>query len=98
MRRLAGAPPERRRARYRCVVALVRTPGTVPELFEGACNGRVLDRPAGAGGFGYDPYFFSDELGRSFGEASPEQKDGVSHRGRALRALAAALHAQPAAS
>ena len=66
-------------------------PGAVPQVFEGACAGLVLDAPRGEGGFGYDPLFLSDELGRTFGEASAEEKDAVSHRGRALRALAEAL-------
>ena len=58
-------------------------------------DGRILEQPAGTGGFGYDPYFFSDELQKSFGEATPEEKDGVSHRGRAVRGLAAALERRP---
>ena len=91
LRRLAGAPEPRRRARYRCVLVLLRAPGAVPEAFEGTCAGRILDAAAGSGGFGYDPLFWSDELKKSFGEASAEEKDRVSHRGRALRALAAAL-------
>lgn len=95
LRRLAGAAEARRRARYRCVLALLRIPGGLPELFEGTCSGRILERPAGTGGFGYDPLFWSDDLGKSFGEASPEEKDAVSHRGRALRLLAAALRAAP---
>jgi XTP/dITP diphosphohydrolase len=92
LRRLHGAPEPRRRARYRCVLVLLRNPAAVPEVFEGICGGRVLDAARGQGGFGYDPLFFSDELGRSFGEASPAEKDAVSHRGRALQKLAAALH------
>jgi XTP/dITP diphosphohydrolase len=91
LRRLAGAPEARRRARYRCVLVLLRAPGAVPEAFEGACTGRILEAAAGSGGFGYDPLFWSEELGKSFGEATAEEKDRVSHRGRALRALAAAL-------
>ncbi|HKU60541.1 MAG TPA: non-canonical purine NTP pyrophosphatase [Gemmatimonadales bacterium] len=98
IRRLAGAPPERRRARYRCVLVLLRAPGAIPESFEGTCAGRILERPSGTGGFGYDPYFFSDELGKSFGEATAEEKDRVSHRGRAVRALAAALEQRPASA
>jgi XTP/dITP diphosphohydrolase len=93
LRRLSGAPEARRRARYRCVLVLLRTPDAVPERFEGVCGGRILEQPRGSGGFGYDPLFFSDELGRTFGEATAEEKDAVSHRGRALRALAAALPA-----
>ena len=91
LRRLTGAPEPRRRARYRCVLVLLRDPGAVPEVFEGVCGGRILETPTGTGGFGYDPLFWSDELEKSFGDATPEEKDRVSHRGRALRALAAAL-------
>jgi XTP/dITP diphosphohydrolase len=91
LRRLHGAAEPRRRARYRCVLVLLREPGGVPDVFEGVCGGRILEQPRGEGGFGYDPLFYSDELGRTFGEASAEEKDRVSHRGRALRALADAL-------
>jgi XTP/dITP diphosphohydrolase len=93
LRRLAGAPEARRRARYRCVLVLLRAPGAIPEVFEGSCGGRILETPSGSGGFGYDPLFWSDDLGKSFGEAAAEEKDQVSHRGRALRSLAAALGA-----
>ncbi len=96
VRRLAGAAGPRRGARYRCVLVYLATPGAVPVTVEGTCAGRILEAPRGAGGFGYDPYFFSEELGKSFGEATPEEKDGVSHRGRALRALVETL--APAAS
>jgi len=91
LRRLSGASEARRRARYRCVLVLLRTPEAIPEIFEGICGGRILDSPIGSAGFGYDPLFWSDDLGKSFGEASAEEKDGVSHRGCALRLLAAAL-------
>ena len=91
LRRLHGAPAPRRRARHRCVLVLLRAPGAVPEVFDGVCAGRILEQSAGTGGFGYDPLFWSDELEKSFGEAVAEEKDRVSHRGRALRALAAAL-------
>jgi XTP/dITP diphosphohydrolase len=93
LRRLAGAPEARRRARYRCVLVLLRAPGAIPEVFEGSCGGRILESPSGSGGFGYDPLFWSDDLAKSFGEATAEEKDQVSHRGRALRSLAAALGA-----
>lgn len=87
LRRLAGAPPERRRACYRCALVFLDRWDGVPHLFEGSCNGRVLDKPTGTAGFGYDPIFFSEELGKSFGEATPEEKAAVSHRGKAFRAL-----------
>lgn len=95
LRRLIGSPEERRRARYRCVVAFVARPNGVPHTFEGICNGRILESPRGTGGFGYDPLFFSDDLGISFGEADPAEKDRVSHRGRAFRAFAEWLAQHP---
>ena len=91
VRRLAGATGSRRGARYRCVLVYLSAAGAVPQVFEGICPGRILDQPRGDGGFGYDPYFLSDELGKTFGEASPAEKDSVSHRGRALRELVAEL-------
>ena len=91
VRRLAGATEARRGARYRCVLVYLSKQGAIPHVFEGSCAGRILEEPKGDGGFGYDPYFLSDELGKTFGEASPAEKDAVSHRGRALRELVAAL-------
>jgi XTP/dITP diphosphohydrolase len=95
VRRLAGATGARRGARYRCVLAYLAAPGAIPQLFEGSCIGRILEEPKGEGGFGYDPYFLSDDIGKTFGEATPAEKDEVSHRGRALQGLAGALAAIP---
>jgi len=91
LRRLLGAPAERRRARYRCVLAWAARPGAIPQVFEGACTGMILEAPRGDGGFGYDPLFLSDDLGKTFGEATPEEKHAVSHRGRAVAAFLASL-------
>ena len=91
LRRLAGAPESKRLARYRCVLFYLPSYGAVPTICQGDCTGRMLDAPRGTNGFGYDPYFFSDELGKTFGQATDEEKDAVSHRGRALRALAERL-------
>jgi XTP/dITP diphosphohydrolase len=91
LRRLAGAPESQRLARYRCVVVFLESPGAVPTVCQGDCTGRILESPRGSGGFGYDPLFLSDELKKTFGEASDEEKDTVSHRGRALRAFMQAL-------
>lgn len=91
LRRLRGAPEPKRRARYRCVLVLYRTPRSFPETFEGATTGRILEEPRGGAGFGYDPLFLSDDLDTSFGEATQEEKDAVSHRGRAFAALKEAL-------
>ena len=87
LRRLAGLPPKRRKARYRCVVVFLPSPHEVGQTFEGSCTGRILDEPKGTGGFGYDPLFFSDQLGKSFGQADPDEKRSASHRGQAFRAL-----------
>lgn len=95
LRRLTGAPQRRRRARYRCVMVFVESVGAVPHAFQGECAGHILEAPAGTGGFGYDPLFFSDELERSFGEVSPDEKHAVSHRGRAFRGFATFLQTHP---
>lgn len=91
LRRLAGAPEGQRVARFRCVLVFLRTPDAKPTVCHGDCTGRILEAPRGSNGFGYDPLFLSDELGKTFGEATAEEKDRVSHRGRALRALAQVL-------
>jgi XTP/dITP diphosphohydrolase len=95
LRRLAGAPAERRRARYRCSVVYIPSPSALPVTFEGTCAGTILEEPKGTGGFGYDPLFLSDDLGITFGEATAEAKHEVSHRGRAFRAFAEWLAQQP---
>jgi XTP/dITP diphosphohydrolase len=87
LEQLAGVPEQRRGARYRCIVAFLATPSSVPEIVEATCDGFILTAPRGTGGFGYDPLFFSPELQMSFGEAAPSAKHRVSHRGRAFRAL-----------
>jgi XTP/dITP diphosphohydrolase len=63
--------------------------------FEGTCLGSIAQAPRGSGGFGYDPLFLSDDLGKTFGEVAPDEKHAVSHRGRAFRALAQWLQAHP---
>jgi XTP/dITP diphosphohydrolase len=83
---------EDRRARFRCVVALAWPDGRL-EQAEGSCAGRIAERALGAGGFGYDPLFVADELGRTFAVATAEEKARVSHRARAVRALGERLGA-----
>jgi XTP/dITP diphosphohydrolase len=86
-----------RRAAYVCVLALVE-PGRTEHLFEGRCEGRLVQAPRGSGGFGYDPAFLPDDLGapeRTMAELDPGEKDAISHRGRAARSLAAALAEVP---
>lgn len=73
-------------ARYRCVVA-VATPEQVLLVAEGACEGRITDRPAGSNGFGYDPYFYLDARRKTMAELAPGVKNRLSHRFKALRKL-----------
>lgn len=80
---LRDVPPERRSARYRCVIALCE-PGVREATVEGLVEGVLLDAPRGSGGFGYDPLFYYPPLGATFAELAPEAKNAVSHRGRAL--------------
>ncbi|MGH7628437.1 MAG: non-canonical purine NTP pyrophosphatase [Gemmatimonadales bacterium] len=93
LRRLVGAPPLRRRARFRCVLVYYAGPDATPKLVEGVAGGTILEEPRGRNGFGYDPLFFSEDLGKTFAEATAEEKDAVSHRGRAYRALVELLGA-----
>lgn len=74
-----------RRARYRCVAVLVRDGEW--RMAVGECPGRIVEAPRGNGGFGYDPWFLSDELDCTFAEASAEEKARVSHRARAIARL-----------
>lgn len=87
--------PAERGARFVCAAAAVWTGGEV--VAEGEAHGRILSAPVGTGGFGYDPVFWSEDLGTTFGEATASAKETVSHRGRAFRELldrlAAALDA-----
>lgn len=80
-----------RTARYRCVLALARD-GAVERVSSGTVEGEILSDPEGTGGFGYDPLFFVPELGCSMAQAGMADRLRVSHRGRALRVLLAAMH------
>ena len=93
--RMAGVPADRRGARFRTVAAIVFPDGR-EELVEGVCEGRILEAPRGAGGFGYDPIFLVPEIGMTFAELTLEQKDRLSHRGRAMRAAREILRANQA--
>ena len=80
------------RAHYYCVIVLVRHPeDPEPLIAEGRWHGEVIATPRGAGGFGYDPHFLLPELGRTAAELRPDEKNAISHRGRALAQLVAQL-------
>jgi XTP/dITP diphosphohydrolase len=82
-----GATQDGRRARFRCVVALARN-GNLVERFEGIVEGRIADEARGDSGFGYDPIFIPEGFEQTFGELPKEVKNTISHRARAIRALA----------
>jgi XTP/dITP diphosphohydrolase len=83
---LAGVPAERRTARFRCCLALADGERILLTA-EGGVEGRIIDAPRGSGGFGYDPHFLIPELGRTMAELGMQEKNRISHRGRALRQL-----------
>jgi len=95
LREVAAAGPERG-AYYVCALALVDADGS-EHVFEARCDGRLIERPRGAGGFGYDPAFVPDATGpgddRTYSELSQAEKNEISHRGRAARLLAEHLSA-----
>jgi XTP/dITP diphosphohydrolase len=75
-------------AYYYCVLVYVRhVDDPQPVIADGVWRGQIVDSPRGAGGFGYDPHFLLPEFGRTAAELAPEEKNAVSHRGQALRAL-----------
>ncbi|MFK3980007.1 RdgB/HAM1 family non-canonical purine NTP pyrophosphatase [Micromonospora sp. NPDC050397] len=84
---VGDVPDEHRGAAFVCAVALV-LPGGKEHLVDGRQTGRLLRAPRGEGGFGYDPIFLGDGQERTNAELTPAEKDAVSHRGKALRALA----------
>ncbi|HEX6130094.1 MAG TPA: RdgB/HAM1 family non-canonical purine NTP pyrophosphatase [Actinomycetota bacterium] len=87
---LKGVPGGGRGARYRCVAAIA-FPGGAEAHAEGVCEGTIRSRPAGERGFGYDPIFEPVGWERTMAELTDEQKDRISHRGRAFRALRSLL-------
>lgn len=86
-----------RRAHYYCVIVLLRhADDPQPLIAEAEWHGEILREPRGSGGFGYDPLFFVTESGRTGAELAPEEKNRVSHRGRALAQLVTRLRAAQA--
>jgi len=92
IRGVRGVPAAGRTARYRCV-AVLALPGGTERDAEGACEGTLVSKPRGTGGFGYDPIFVPAGWDRTMAELRDEEKDRISHRGRALRAVRALVEA-----
>jgi XTP/dITP diphosphohydrolase len=86
----AGAKTHQRKARFRCVIALARA-GKLLDIFNGAVEGTIADSPRGSRGFGYDPIFVPNGFEHTFAELPAEVKNRISHRAKAIRALAAKL-------
>ena len=84
---LADVPADRRAAHFACAAALV-LPSGAEEVTEGTVHGWLTDAPRGTNGFGYDPIFVPDSLDVTTAQMPAEEKDAISHRGKALRALA----------
>jgi len=84
---LASAPETARQARFVCTAVLL-LPSGLTRITTGEVHGRIVDAPRGEHGFGYDPLFFYPPFGCTFGEASDADKESVSHRGAAFRAMA----------
>lgn len=82
-----------RAARFRCALALARE-GKLLKTFEGVVDGAIVDLVRGSGGFGYDPVFVANGSDKTFGELSPELKNQISHRARAVRKFRAALQSR----
>jgi XTP/dITP diphosphohydrolase len=96
-----SAAGDERGAYYVCALALIEA-GGAEHVFEARCEGHLIERPRGGGGFGYDPAFVPDATGpedtRTYSEISQAEKNEISHRGRAARLLAQHLSAGQAAS
>jgi XTP/dITP diphosphohydrolase len=86
IRATKGVPGSGRTARYRCVAVLAYPDGRSVSV-EGVCEGVLVSKPRGSSGFGYDPIFVPAGWERTMAELSDEEKDRISHRGSALRAL-----------
>ncbi len=91
---MRGVPPEKRGARFVCVIVLC-FPGGDHLKVEGRCEGTIVYQPRGAGGFGYDPVFQPLGYRLTFAQLPPQEKDALSHRGRALRDLRKLLMESP---
>lgn len=87
---LSDVPQEHRGAHFACAVVLAWPDGTV-RVAEGRIDGSLITEPRGAGGFGYDPIFVPDGVSRTTAEMTAAEKDAISHRGRALRAIVPAV-------
>ena len=90
LKNMEAVPDGQRTAQFVCCIACVKPDGSETTV-RGTCPGVILRGARGEGGFGYDPLFYLPDLGKTFSELAPEEKNAVSHRGRALGAMARQL-------
>ena len=88
LKNLEGVPDEKRTARFTCAIACVLPSGDEFTV-RASCEGRILHSEEGSGGFGYDPLFYVEQYGKTLASVTPEEKNAISHRGKALRAFVA---------
>ncbi len=86
LKNLLGVPDEKRTGRFTCAIACVYPDGEEFTV-RASCEGRILHAEEGEGGFGYDPLFYVEEYGKTLASVTPEEKNAISHRGKALRAF-----------
>ena len=85
LKNMEGIPGEKRGASFICAITMVSDKGIVTA--KGECRGEILTEPVGENGFGYDPVFYVREYGKTTAQMSAEEKNSISHRGKALRQL-----------
>ena len=90
LKNMKDIPDEKRTARFVCAITMVSDDGIITA--RGECEGRINHAPVGENGFGYDPVFYMEEYGKTTAEMTPDEKNAVSHRGKALRIFAEKLH------
>ena len=86
LEKLKDVPEEKRGARYVCVIVAVWPDGKA-RATQASCDGRIAEESRGAGGFGYDPIFYVSELAKNMAELTPDEKNQISHRGKALEKM-----------
>jgi len=92
LKNMENVPDEKRTARFVCVITMVSSGGVITA--KGECEGVINHAPKGENGFGYDPVFYMKEYGKTTAEMSPDEKNAVSHRGKALKIFAKKMNAE----
>ncbi|MBO5755983.1 MAG: XTP/dITP diphosphatase [Clostridia bacterium] len=91
LKNLEGVPDEKRTARFTCAIACVKPDGASFTV-RASCEGRILHAEEGSGGFGYDPLFYVEQYEKTLASVTPEEKNAISHRGKAIRLFAERFH------